>query len=99
MDMGDSVNDTWLWRLKWRRSFFAWEEELFMKLLETIEPVPITKKDDLWTCIYGETFTVSLLYEIFYKRFIPPPLFGLSLAEAIAKVWDSWAPWKVIVFS
>jgi hypothetical protein len=55
MDMGDSVNDTWLWRLTWRRSFFAWEVELFMKLLETIDSVPITKKDDLWTCsIYGD---------------------------------------------
>jgi hypothetical protein len=54
MDMVDSVNDTWQWCLTWRRSFFAWEEELFMKLLETIDSVPITKKDDLWTCIYGD---------------------------------------------
>ncbi|MCI15296.1 putative ribonuclease H protein, partial [Trifolium medium] len=41
LDMGVWENDTWFWRLKWRRSFFAWEDELLAKLLETIESVQI----------------------------------------------------------
>jgi hypothetical protein len=72
---------------------------LFVKFLEIIEPVPISKEDDVWSCIYGEPFTVRSLYLFLYNRFIPTSLLGEYLSKAIAKVWKSWAPSKVIVFS
>ncbi|KAK2422417.1 hypothetical protein QL285_032952 [Trifolium repens] len=82
-DMGAWENDTWIWCLEWRRSFFTWEEELFVKLLEIIEPTPISKKDDVWACIFGGPFTVSSLYLFLHNRFFSTSSFGENLPKVI----------------
>jgi hypothetical protein len=92
-------NDRWCWKLQWRRQFFLWEEELFKELLDLIALVPITKETDSWSFQLEEQFSVSSLYLYLYNRFIPPSNSGLNSLGMIAKVWGSWAPTKVIVFS
>ncbi|MCH81568.1 hypothetical protein A2U01_0002358 [Trifolium medium] len=99
MDMGEWVNDLWIWRLKWRRSLFAWEDDLYSKLLEEIASVPISRKEDSWSFIVGGIFSVSLMYQFLYKCFIPSSSLGGCSATTIAKVWGRWAPSKVIVLS
>jgi hypothetical protein len=44
-------------------------------------------------------FSVNLLYNNLYNRFSPSPSPTLASAGTLAKVWRSWAPSKVIVFS
>jgi hypothetical protein len=70
-----------------------------LKLLEKIELATIAHKEDSWYFLLGGPFTVSLMYQFLYKRFSPssPPV--LASAGSLAKVWRSWAPSKVIVFS
>jgi hypothetical protein len=55
-EMGEWVNDKWIWHIKWRRTFFTWEEELYRHLLNLIEEVAITKEPDSWSYAYGDTY-------------------------------------------
>jgi hypothetical protein len=97
--MGEWVNDTWRWRLEWRRSFLVWEEDLFLKLLEKVALATITRNVDSWVFLGGGDFTVNLMYHHLYNRFSPSSPLVLASVGSLAKVWRSWAPSKVIVFS
>jgi hypothetical protein len=79
--------------------FLVWEEELFSKLLEKIALVPITSKEDAWSVLGDGDCTVKLMYNHLYNRFCPTSSLDLASAGSLAKVWRSWAPSKVIVFS
>jgi hypothetical protein len=98
-DMGEWVNGIWCWSFKWRRSLWGWEEDLYLKLLEKIVLVSIAHKEDSWSFLLGGPFSVSLMYQFLYKRFSPSSPLVLASAGSLAKVWRSWAPSKVIVFS
>ncbi|GAU47706.1 hypothetical protein TSUD_177110 [Trifolium subterraneum] len=112
-DMGEWVNEIWCWKLKWRRSFFVWEESLYAELLAIIccaeliaiiaimrnYLLSITKEVDSWSFMLGDLFSVSAFYMYLYNKFLPPSRVGLNSVNTIAKVWDSWAPNKVVVFS
>jgi hypothetical protein len=50
-------------------------------------------------CYFYLLFSVSALYMYLYNKFFPPSRVGLNSVNTIAKVWDSWAPNKVVVFS
>jgi hypothetical protein len=50
-----------------------------------------------WSFKLGDQFSVSSLYMYLYKKILPPSHFWTP--GIIAKVWGSWAPTKVIVFS
>jgi hypothetical protein len=97
-EMGEWVNDSWHWRLEWRRNFLIWEEDLFSKLLELIALATISRKEDSWSFLGGGEFTVNLMYHFLYNRFSPSSSLVLASADSLAKVWSS-APSKVIVFS
>jgi hypothetical protein len=98
-EMGEWVNESWHWRLEWRRNFLVWEEDLFLKLLELIALANISRKEDSWSFLGGGEFTVNLMYNFLYNRFSPPSSLVLASAGSLAKVWRSSAPTKVIVFS
>jgi hypothetical protein len=59
----------------------------------------ISLREDSWLFLGGGEFTVNLMYHHLYKRFSPSPYLALASAGSLAKVWKSWAPSKVIVFS
>jgi hypothetical protein len=70
-----------------------------LKLLDKIDLAAIAHKEDSWSFLLGGPFTVSLMYHFLYKRFSPSSPLVLASAGSLAKVWKSWAPSKVIVFS
>ncbi|GAU32090.1 hypothetical protein TSUD_152950 [Trifolium subterraneum] len=82
-----------------RRNFFTWEYELFNHLMEVIMPVPITKEDDSWSFIDGGMFTVRYMYFYLYKKLFPPSPLLLGSVGVFTRIWESWAPLKVMVFS
>jgi hypothetical protein len=92
-DIGEWVNDRWIWNLKWRRKFFIWEEALYLEFVEVIALVSITKEVDSWSFKLGDQFSVTSIY-IYKSNFSL-----LHLLGTIAKVWNSWVSSKVIVFS
>ncbi|PNX78366.1 hypothetical protein L195_g034344 [Trifolium pratense] len=98
-DMGEWVNESWCWKFAWRRNFFSWEENLFAELSELIASISITKAVDSWSFELGGQFSVSAMYMFLYGKFLPPSFLGLIPAGVNAKVWDSWAPTKVVIFS
>jgi hypothetical protein len=98
-EMGEWVNDKWIWHIKWRRTFFTWEEELYRHLLNLIEEAAITKEPDSWSYAYGDTYMVSANYLYLYKKFLSSSTLGIDSIAVVPQVWGSWAPSKVIVFS
>jgi hypothetical protein len=78
---------------------FIWEEDYFSHLMEVITSVPITKEKDSWTYIDGGIFTVRYMFSYLCKKFLPPSPLVLSSVGVTARVWESWTPLKVIIFS
>jgi exonuclease III len=100
-DMGTWVSGTWIWQLKWRRSFFAWEEEMYRDLLLVLEVVPLSLDKPSWSFRYGigGEYSVKANYDFLYSRLVPPSSLSPLLCGVVNRVWDSWAPSKVLVFS
>ncbi|CAJ2660747.1 unnamed protein product [Trifolium pratense] len=91
-DVGVWEADRWYWRLKWRRTFFNWEEELFKDLLRVIDVVLISKEEDSWSHVNGGIYSASSNYSFLYQKFHSSSLsLGLAPIRVIAKVWESWA--------
>ncbi|MCI13942.1 ribonuclease H protein [Trifolium medium] len=55
--MGEWVNDKWIWHIKWRRIFFTWEEVMSRNLWNLIGEVNITKQPDSWYYANGDMYT------------------------------------------
>jgi hypothetical protein len=85
------VNERWIWKFKWRRKIFIWEEALYSELVETIALVPVTKADDSLSFKLGDEFLVSSLYIYSYKKLPPPSHVGLNSTDIIAK-GKTWMP-------
>jgi hypothetical protein len=43
------------------------KEESYLKLLEAITPILISKENDSWLFIQGGTLTISLIYQFLHK--------------------------------
>jgi hypothetical protein len=99
--MGTWVDGEWVWDLKWRRNLFVWEADLLDDLMRTLNSIQITSTQDIWFWKHDATgiFSVKSAYSVVDLAsrvdIVPPEVSSLILA----KVWKSWAPSKVIVFS
>jgi hypothetical protein len=100
-EMGSWVSGTWIWKLKWRRPFFAWEEVIYREFLLGLEAVPISLDKPSWSFRYGieGVYSVKANYDSLYSRLVTPSPLPPSLCGVVTRVWDSWAPSKVVVFS
>jgi hypothetical protein len=98
-DMGEWVSGSWIWNLKWRRTFFSWEEDLFRELLRLLDVVPISRVSP-WSYRYGidGRYSVKANYAFLSSLWALPTSLSPPLCGAIHKVWESWAPSKVVVF-
>jgi hypothetical protein len=81
------------------KGIFFFGRNFYSRLVEAIAFVPITNVVDYWLFELRDQFSVSSLYMCLYKKFLPPSHAGVNSMGTIAKVWGSWAPTKVIVFS
>jgi hypothetical protein len=98
-EMGEWVNERWRWKLKRRKNLFSWEEEPLRLLVEVVEQMPIIKEEDSWSFIIVGEFTARSMYSYLYNKLYLLSSFGVNSIGIVAKVWGSWAPSKVIVFS
>jgi hypothetical protein len=100
-DMGNWVSEIWMWNLKWRRPFFAWEEELYREFILLLEGASISRDKPSWGFRHGigGLFSVKASYDFLFPRLVCSTLLSPSLCNVVHKVWDSWAPSKVVVFS
>jgi hypothetical protein len=93
--------EVWGWNLVWRRRLFLWEEESLSHLLASLgDWRPSSYPDSWWWNLAPDgVFSVKSSVESLAKELVvvePLPLFEGSI---FAKIWESPAPSKVIVFS
>jgi hypothetical protein len=100
-EMGEGRNDGWVWRLTWRRRFFAWEDELLVQLMELINQVNFSSFQDKWVCGIGvdRDYVVKDGYCFLSNNFLPRLVSSGDVGRLVKKVWESFAPMKVIIFS
>jgi hypothetical protein len=98
--MGIWSSGSWTWLLKWRRRFFSLEEELYRELLILMEVTPISLDKPSWSFRHGigGLFSVKENYE-FLSSWLATSSLSTYTCGVVHKVWNSWAPSKVVVFS
>ncbi|GAU51714.1 hypothetical protein TSUD_265630 [Trifolium subterraneum] len=100
-EMGNWVNGDWRWDLSWRRELFVWEVGLLDDLLRVLNSYHISDALDIcvWKHATAGTFTVKSAYSVLVSTLVVPMAPQVVPGQVLAKVWKSWAPSKVIVFS
>jgi hypothetical protein len=100
-EMGVWISGVWFWQLKWRRPFFVWEEEVYREFLLLLDVVPISRDKPSWNYRHdiGGLFSVKSNYDFLAPLLLSTSSLPHSLSGVVHKVWDSWAPSKVVVFS
>ncbi|MCH94887.1 hypothetical protein A2U01_0015856 [Trifolium medium] len=100
-EMGNWVNGEWKWDLLWRKELFVWEEDLLENLMGTLNVFHISNAQDLWVWKHDATgiFSFKLAYYVLVSN-LGVRVASLAVTDQVlARVWKSWAPSKVIVFS
>jgi len=90
-----------VWNLRWRRNLFVWELDLLNELLCVVARTSKLEREDAWSWSHSPDgrYSVKSAYSMLIKRL---PAVGAPQGEAlfaVARVWKSWAPTKVVVFS
>jgi hypothetical protein len=100
-DFGDWRNEVWCWMFRWRRQLFVWEGELLSQLLELLSNTTLTHEEDSWVCTIGDggVYTVKNGYCFLASNFLPEVVWREVDGSIVKKVWDSFAPTKVVIFS
>lgn len=94
-------NGVWVWDFKWRRQFFAWEEDLLLEFENLIKPIVLHQREDTWTWKPHASglFNTNSAYEVLLNN----ENHGVMLADVEVKafrlLWKSKAPLKVVAFS
>jgi hypothetical protein len=79
----------------------VWEEEVYREFLLLLEIVPISRDKPSWNYRHDirGLFSVKSNYDFLAPLLLPTSSLPHSLGGVVHKVWDSWAPSKVVVFS
>lgn len=102
VDLGCWCDGCWVWSLRWRRSLFAWEEELLEEFLLVINQVELrSDSEDRWLWIHNPdgSFSKSAYLKI---QSLNPSLDNPSVPSNnvfFQKLWSSLVPLKVLTFS
>jgi hypothetical protein len=99
--MGEWRDEVWHWNFIWRRQLFVWEGELLVQLLELLWHVSLTHVEDSWVCTIGGegVYTVKDGYFFLAKNFLPEVGWFDVGGSVVKRVWESFAPTKVVIFS
>jgi hypothetical protein len=84
-DIGNWVSGIWVWNLKWRRPFFAWEEELYRDFILLLEGAPISLDKLAWCFRHGVAglFSVKASYEFLSSWLVCPIFLSPSLCSVV----------------
>jgi hypothetical protein len=79
----------------------VWEEEVYREFLLLLEIVPISRDKPSWNYRHDirGLFSVKSNYDFLAPLLLPTSYLPHSLGGVVHKVWDNWAPSKVVVFS
>ena len=99
-DLGRWEENVWTWDLRWRRPLFVWEADLLIELLEVVSS-PREGREDVWSWIHcpDGRYSVKSAYAYLSKILPVPGAPNGEILQAVSRVWKSWAPSKVVVFS
>jgi hypothetical protein len=91
----------WYWNFNWRRKLFVWEGEVLTQLLALLSHISLSHDDDSWECTIGGegVYTVKDGYFFLCKNFLPEVVWNDVDGRLVKRVWESFAPTKVIFFS
>ncbi|GAU45061.1 hypothetical protein TSUD_198490 [Trifolium subterraneum] len=95
-EMGYWLDLEWHWVFRWRRDLSVPEIGLLEALLSAVQTTPLLGVVDSWSWRHDSTGTYSVksAYMVLSAGSVASDLDSL-----LARVWKSWAPSKVIVFS
>lgn len=90
-----------VWRWRWRRALFAWEDEALWLFSATMDGAYLCRdKDDVWIWLVGNSnfFTVKATYDLLLSLSLSHnPVSGMS--GIFKNFWISCVPSKVLAFS
>jgi hypothetical protein len=101
VDMGNWAMGDWEWEFRWKTSLDLLDQDLLSDLIESLRQVNLSSTEDQWCWRHeiGGSFSVKSAYLVLEdKARLQRPLPGIDFLN-LARVWDSWATSKVIVFS
>jgi hypothetical protein len=100
-EVGSWREGMWRWDLRWRRSFFVWEEQLLHQLEAAINNVEIVDTDDtwVWNPDVDGGFSVKSLYVYLARELLPQNTLSQSAQFAFKHIWKTAVPSKVCAFA
>jgi hypothetical protein len=95
------IDGNWHWELTWRRSLFAWEEDLYREFLDIITPFSPNVQQDRWLWMGDDLhgFTVNSAYLLLVAEYNPPAVRDVTLDLVFKYLWKCGAPSKVCTFA
>jgi hypothetical protein len=100
-EVGEMEGSIWVWNLTWRRRLFQWEEGVLVQLLALVEGwCPSgTPNKWWWKLTLDGVFSVKSSVESISSHLVEVESLPPFEESIFAKIWESPAPSKVIVFS
>jgi hypothetical protein len=101
VDMGSWVRGEWEWEFRWRSNIDFMDHDLLNNLFESLRQVRLSSSEDEW-CWRHEPyglFSVKSAYLVLEEGSRSQRTISRNDIVNLARVWDSWAMTKVIVFS
>jgi hypothetical protein len=100
--MGSWIKGQCVWDLRWRRNLFVWELNLLDSLNEIMDRsiISITKEDSwCWKHDPSGYYSIKSAFLAFSRSTVDEVSFSGEEEMLLQKVWKTWAPSKVAVFS
>ena len=99
-DLGHWEGGDWVWDFSWR-PLFVWEMDLLDDLLVVASRVSRVTREDVWFWTHSPIghYSVKLAYSNLIKGLPASGIHAGVVLQAVSRVWTSWAPSKVVVFS
>ncbi|GAU15735.1 hypothetical protein TSUD_235480 [Trifolium subterraneum] len=100
-EMGNWVEGQWVWDLRWRRDLFVWELNLLESFREILDRAIISTADDSWYWKHDSSgfYSVKSAFLELSRSRDDDATFSVEEERLLPKVWKTWAPTKVAVFS
>lgn len=101
--MCEQLDGVWRWKLRWRRSLFAWVESLLVELLICINNVSKKNQPEdswWWLCDPSAVYSLKSAFHILQTSIANSSgLANLQNSDFFKKLWCNKVPMKLMVFA